>query len=186
MYKEPISYLVGLKALAWDLEQTTFVSPARPQFTWSPGGLQMCTCPKCGDEPHSLCTCGLYATFDLSIALEYIGYSPISPIFLVEASGITHVYSDGFRSQELSIHAVAPNDSQSSVAKLATSQASNYFQVPLVNDVNSMILLMELFNKKNLGDDYRPRNEFVKSMPIPAIEKLLSQRMEETQNVTQT
>lgn len=171
MYKEPISNVVGLKALAWDLNQNTFVSPARPLFTWSPGGLQMCNCDKCGNTPKVTCTCGLYVTFDSDIALEYIGYSPISPIFLVEASGVTHVYSYGFRSEELTIHAVAPN-SEEKVAMLAASQASDYFRVP-VTPIDSMIILMDMLNRRTLKEEYIARSKMVSNMHQSQIECLL-------------
>lgn len=172
MYKEPVANVVGLKALAWDLNQNTFVSPARPSFTWSPGGLQMCNCEKCGNEPKATCTCGLYATFDLDIALEYIEYSPISPIFLTEASGVTHIYSYGFRSEELTIHAVAPN-SEERVAMLAASQASDYFQVP-VTPIDSMIILMDLLNRRTLREEYVARSKIVSGMDNAQVFSLLT------------
>jgi len=148
MIKENPTEVVGLKALAWDIEGMKFISPARPDFVWSPGGLQMSACSKCGNEPRENCTCGLYATFLLDVAMEYIHQSPISPIFLVEGSDVIHLYSEGFRASELTIHCVAPN-ADTPQAKLAASQASDYFQIPIATTENLM-LLMDLTNKKNV------------------------------------
>lgn len=171
MYKEPVSNVLGLKALAWDLDNHTFVSPARPQFLWSPGGLQMCFCDSCGNNPRASCTCGLYATFNLDIALEYIHYSLISPIFLVEASGTTHLYSDGFRSAEMSIHAVAPN-SEEPESKLSASQARDYFQIP-VSKLDDMIVLMDMYNKNLLQEDYEARTSIVSKLSTKALSDLI-------------
>lgn len=180
MYKEPISNVLGLKALAWDLDNHTFVSPARPQFLWSPGGLQMCFCEKCGNSPKDTCTCGLYATFDIKIALEYIHYSVISPIFLVEASGTVHLYSDGFRSAEMSIHAVAPN-TDSAGARLAASQARDYFQIP-ASKLDDMIMLMDMYNKNLLKEDYQAKTELVTKLPLEMLSSLIS-NMEKSESV---
>lgn len=171
MIKEPLQNIVGLKALAWNIERQTFVSPARPEFIWSPGGLQMAECDRCKHEPKEDCTCGLYTTFDINVALEYIYHSLISPIFLVEASGITHLYSDGFRSQELTIHSVAPNANEAQ-AKLAASQAGDYFQVPVIG-LNSLIILMDLHNKKLMQDEYKCRSEIFYGQSLDEINLIL-------------
>lgn len=179
MIKEPMQNIVGLKALAWDIERATFVSPARPEFVWSPGGLQMGECTRCGHEPKENCSCGLYTTFDINIALEYIHYSLISPIFLVEASGITHLYSDGFRSQELTIHAVAPN-SDTAESRLAASQAADYFQIPVTN-LGSLIIAMDLHDKPLLLNDYQLRSNELKEQPYGVIDHLI-QEMRKAKN----
>jgi hypothetical protein len=157
MEREPMTNVVGLKALAYDLTTQTFVSPARPEFIWSPGGLQMSECSRCKNEPKEECSCGLYVTFSVDIALEYIHHSPISPIFLVEASGITHLYSDGYRSRELTVHLVAPN-SDSAQSKLAASQAADYFQVN-VGTLETILMVMDMHNLNLDIPFYRGRSE---------------------------
>lgn len=142
MIKEPMENIVGLKALAWDRSGNIFTSPARPAFIWSPGGLQMSDCPNCGHTPKEDCSCGLYATYNYKIALEYTSSSFISPIFLVEASGITHLYSDGFRCQEMTIHAVAPN-TDSKASEYSASQAADYFGVQVVYSLEVLTLMQD-------------------------------------------
>ena len=172
MHKEPISSIVGLKALAWDFNNSVFTSPARPEFIWSPGGLQMCECPKCGGEPKQNCTCGLYATFKFGVAMEYTQESIISPIFLTEASGVTHVYSEGFRSEELTIHAVSPiNDS--ALAKLCASQAADYFGIKIVPDYRVLWFFMDVLNLYTCKDTYVPALEATKSLTGDSLDKVM-------------
>jgi hypothetical protein len=176
MIKEPMTNIVGLKALAYNLETGTFVSPARPEFIWSPGGLQMSECPKCKNEPKAECTCGLYVTFDTEIALEYINYSPISPIFLVEASGPTHIYSEGFRSKELTVHAVAPN-SDDAWSKLAASQAGDYFGVS-IQELETLLILMDIHNtKSNFLDSWTIRSSVLGALSIEELNDFMKQSL---------
>lgn len=160
MEKEPITNILGLKALAWDIDEMSFVSPARKEFIWSPGGLQMGDCYKCGNEPREDCRCGLYATFDHNIVLEYTHESIISPIFLVEASGITHFYTDGFRSRELTIHAVVPSTEEAN-SWVAAQQAAYYFKVP-VREIEEIYIAMDLHNKKLFPEEYKLRTRLSK------------------------
>lgn len=171
MIKEPITNLVGLKALAWDIERQIFVSPARPEFVWSKGGLQMSQCPKCGNNnPQENCTCGLYATFDVHIALEYIHYSIISPIFLVEASGDTFLHECGYRCGELTLHGVAPNCDEYA-AKLAASQASDYFQVQPMS-LEKMLIIQDIVNR-TLIPEYYCRTDLIKGLSTEVLKELM-------------
>jgi len=180
MIREPMTNLVGLKALAYNLQTGTFISPARPEFIWSPGGLQMSECKKCGNDPREECTCGLYVTFDINIALEYIDFSPISPIFLVEASGTTHIYSDGFRARELTVHAVAPN-SDDAWSKLAASQAGDYFGVP-VQELETLLIAMDIHNiKQQFFDPWTVRSSVLGKLSIEELNIFMSQTLKKNE-----
>jgi hypothetical protein len=148
MIKTQIENILGLKALAWDYERRQFISPARPDFVWSPGGLQASVCAN--GYKHSVpdrnCTCGLYASYDIHIIDEYTGTSPVSPIFLVEPSGHTIIHEYGFRSAEMTIQMVAvPGDRKQGTLYLAAQQAADYFQIDVV-PMEQMLIMMDIFN----------------------------------------
>lgn len=132
----------------------------------------MCACPKCGDVPKKECTCGLYATFKFNVAMEYTHQSIISPIFLVEASGTTHIYTEGFRSEELTIHAVSPID-DSAIAKLCASQAADYFGIKIVPDYRLLWFYMDVLNYCNDRKHYAPTMDATKSLSEDGLSKVI-------------
>jgi hypothetical protein len=144
---QAIEYELGLKALAWDYSQGQFISPARPEFTWDKGGLKVAGCAHgYGHEaPDWDCTCGLFCAWDLNVVYEYIHRSPVSPVFLCEASGKTIIHDMGWRAEELSIIAVMGSFQSSVIEKLAAHQASDYFQVPVL-DKPAVVFLMDIVN----------------------------------------
>jgi hypothetical protein len=183
MIKEPIKNVLGLKALAWNYDTKEFISPARPEFTWSPGGLQACGCARdCkGEYPEWDCSCGLYASYLLDIINDYTDTSPISPIFLVEASGKTIIHELGWRSKEMMIHAVCNSQVFSGLSidrphfDAATAQAADYFQVPIF-DMDTMLVMMDLFNTVKL-EYYKPVSDAIKEMDRATVLSLCEQYM---------
>ena len=159
MIKEPITNILGLKALAWDYNKGIFISPARPDFVWSPGGLQASVCGRGYNHkaPDPECSCGLYAAYTLDIIDDYTGKSPISPIFLVEASGRTIIHDFGWRSAEMSIHLVAIPPGGEGTLKLAAYQAADYFGINVV-PLDTMILVMDFFNTAQI-EYYEPQSD---------------------------
>lgn len=144
-----IENILGLKALAWDYQTRTFVSPARPDFIWSRAGLQVAGCEARGCKidiiPNPECSCGMYAAYDIDIINEYTDTSPISPIFLVEASGKTVIHEEGWRSKEMTIHMVTVPEDATPRLHLIAAQAADYFQVP-VYSLEVVTLVMDLQN----------------------------------------
>lgn len=161
---QALENVLGLKALAWDYHKRTFVSPACRDFVWTQGGL---TASKCGlGKNHKVpdwdCTCGLYAVFDISIAEEYINGSPISPIFMVEASGVTIIHDFGYRSEEMTVRWVLKPTIQDTILEMASFQAADYFDVEMI-DTATAILIMDIWNVKHeeslKGDMYVPEKD---------------------------
>jgi hypothetical protein len=191
MIKDPIKNVLGLKALAWDYKNEQFISPARPDFTWSPGGLQSCGCSRnCGGEyPEWDCTCGLYASYILDIVNDYTDTSPISPIFLVEASGKTVIHELGWRSREMTIHGVCNPEVFTGLSidrphfSAATAQAADYFQVP-VFPLETIQVMMDLFNCVKL-EYYVPVSDALKDVSREVIVMMCEEYMaKESQETT--
>jgi hypothetical protein len=182
MIKTPIENCVGLKALAWDFDKRTFISPAQPEFIWSPGGLQACKCRLNSDPKHIPpewnCTCGLYATFDVAIAEEYVNKSVISPIFLVEPSGTTILYTKGFRSAEMTIQMVALPPWSNATTKFACKQAADYFQISVV-PLETLVITMDFINCWKL-DFYKARSTELRYMKREKIVELARSKYEAT------
>jgi hypothetical protein len=75
------TFLLGLKGLQYlkpkeGEEFGTFVSPARPEFTWPREGLVQAACALNkqheNGSPDPGCSCGIYATFDRQTVSTYI------------------------------------------------------------------------------------------------------------------
>jgi hypothetical protein len=154
---EPIIGPLGLKALSWNNNIGQFVSPAshwkdapiglsQDKFIW---GLVMKAYCENGhdpdDIPHDNCRCGLYCAYSMRIIEQYMGYSPISPIFLVEGSSNFQPYEWGYISGEMQIRAVALTEYANGIGKAAAYQAVDWYGIPLL-DIESMTILMDLHN----------------------------------------
>jgi len=181
IFNDPVKNTLGLKALAWDYRKGIFVSPARPEFVWSPGGLQASTCGRGYDHkvPELTCTCGLYASYNINIINEYTDTSPISPIFLVEASGRSIRHEYGFRSAEMTIRMVALPTASEGVLKLAAYQAADYFKVEL-RPLADLTLLMDLHNMylyQSHEVPYRPFSDSLRKIPYESLLEQVNQRM---------
>lgn len=175
---DSLENVLGLKALAWDYEQGCFVSPQQNKFTWSRGGLVQGTCSKNSSHkyPEENCICGLYATFSKNILYEYLYRSPLSPVFLVEASGITIIHENGYRSEEMTIKGVSPVDTETvgiATANLAAWQASEYFGLGKPISIDVAFRVMDLWNKAHLKW-YEGVTDEVMNMPRQKVLELLA------------
>jgi hypothetical protein len=93
----------------------------------------------------------------------------------VEASGITHLYSDGYRSRELTVHLVAPN-SDSAQSKLAASQAADYFQVK-VDYIETLLIAMDIHNTRIGIENWQRRSDILSAMPDPTFQRFMEMRL---------
>jgi len=148
-----IQNAIGLKTISWDSEKKQFISPARPDFTWSHEGLQIAKCtvfPK-HDAPVDICSCGLYATFLWNIAKNY-DRRYLNVMLLVEAGGRTVLHEYGFRSQQMRfIGAIKQGES---LFDLAAYQAADFYELPIF-DRTTALIIMDIQNV-HLMDWYQP------------------------------
>lgn len=168
---QAVENVLALKALAWDYQKAAFVSPSVQGFVWARGGLQAASCDMGHRVPDPGCTCGIYATYDIQLARLYTAASHISPIFLVEASGRTILYTGGFRTEELTVVQVAENE-PTFMARMVAAQAADYFSVQVV-PLDQMIITMDLFNIMRLGDRYQVRSNDLRGMNQGEIRKMI-------------
>jgi len=137
---------LAMKALAWDYKKGKFVSPSWSSFTWNKEGLTSCECHTCGDDmPGKEHSCGLYATFRWWEVTDYLNHSPVSPIILFEISGKSQFYQDIFRSKQLAPYCVIHYERGDHIQHLASYQASEYFEVPIVPRSRA-IPMMDVWN----------------------------------------
>ena len=138
-----IQNVLGLKTISWDTEKQKFISPARPNFIWTQDGLAEAKCIlDKHNPPDEFCTCGIYATFDWSIAKGY-DRRFLNVMFLVEAGGKTILHDYGFRSEQLRfVLAIRQNNP---IYRLATMQAADFYSLPIV-DKDTALTIMDIQN----------------------------------------
>jgi len=192
---------LALKAVAWDYDRGTFVSPSVQEFTWSREGLEAGVCEKgcipCEPPPTPYrfwtsshipgddCSCGLYATYRWGIVLRgYISSSQVSPVLLVEVGGKTILYDETVRVYQLTMKAAIkdwwvsyPQHARKSTPLLtaATYQAADYFNIPVLSMAEATTA-MDLWNIKlnpTWEEWYVPESPAIKRMPKQSINELV-------------
>lgn len=134
-----IQNVLALKTISWDSHGHKFISPSRSDFIWDQNGLATAYC---SDHTHmppgEFCSCGIYATFSWKIAKLY-DRRYLNVMLVVEAGGKTILHEYGFRSEQLRF--VAAIRQEDPVFKLATMQAADYYNIPIVNKYTGLSIM---------------------------------------------
>jgi hypothetical protein len=105
---------------------------ASPNGEWSPGGLMLARCSRSVHEdgvPDPHCSCGLYATTDLSIVNDYL--SPAAPVLgIVELGGRTIPATQGYRAQAARVAGVLLVDEQFTLPHATLVKVAERYKVP--------------------------------------------------------
>ena len=103
-----------------------------PEGEWRPGQLMMGVCTTGrheGPVPDSNCTCGVYATSDLSVVNDYL--SDEAPVLgVVELGGRTIPATQGYRSQAARVAAILLIDEVLSLRHYTLERIAEHYCVP--------------------------------------------------------
>jgi hypothetical protein len=179
---------LGLKAVAWDYSKNMFTSPQQSSFTWDRDGFAAGKCAggsrlgvsrlPCQVIPGDDCMCGMYATFRVGIVTGYYNQSEITALLLVEASGLTISYTDGYRSKEQLVRASVDMTgvlSNKPTIKASTAQAADHFNVPVLK-LPAALIAMDMWNTW-LYDWYKPETREVSHIPRDELVKDFENRL---------
>jgi len=169
-----------------------YVSQVNQDFWWPDHGVVRSECEFMKANAHhryspilETCTCGIYSTYDIAIALLYRRERLSGALFLLQPGGETVYYEHGCRSEMAQLVAVVRENFitgsetfdhiSKRVVPYSSQRASKYFSLPILQEdlakASIDIHMMQLSEKSGL--DYQPRyyskqsiRDFVNSMQI--------------------
>jgi hypothetical protein len=146
-----LEHELGLKAITWVPERNRFESMADNDFIWEEDGLVNTGCRTfktvkwlggiVAEHNMERCFCGIYATFRKGILMSYQGMDARRPVILIEASGKTILYEDGFRAEQAAVRAIV----QFGAPMPVLWQARDYFKVPII-ELSMALSAMDIWN----------------------------------------
>lgn len=179
----PWENLVGFKVVPYFEKEGVFRSPQQKDFRWNglvvtgicvldwktpedqrhPAGSEFRV-----SDPSEECWCGIHVAYSPLTAYYYCDH-PISPMFIVEQSGVFTPYLKGFRTQQATLRAVVlPNPDYNYYNSLPTTQrlearsnstvkasyiAAEYFGLPILQ-FEEALYIVDLWNVQLRPDLY--------------------------------
>jgi len=113
---------------------TTWIAKAMasPDGEWSPGRLMLASCSRSVHEngvPDPHCSCGLYATTDVSVVNKYL--APEAPVLgIVELGGRTIPATQGYRAEAARVAAILLIDEMFTLSHATLKKIAEHYKVP--------------------------------------------------------